>query len=73
MIFSTSTYWLLFAIFTTFFIVLCENAYAYLDPGTGSYVLQMIVAGLLGMSFFLRSYFKSVFSFVAKLFSRKTK
>ena len=28
--------------------VLCFPAYAYLDPGTGSYFLQIIIATLLG-------------------------
>ena len=29
---------------------------AYLDPGTGSMVLQMIIAGLVGVSFFIKIY-----------------
>ena len=29
--------------------VLCFPAYAYLDPGTGSYFLQIIIATLLGL------------------------
>ena len=31
-----------------FIFVLCFPAYAYLDPGTGSYFLQIIIATLLG-------------------------
>jgi hypothetical protein len=29
---------------------------AYLDPGTGSMILQMIIAGLIGASFFIKIY-----------------
>ena len=32
----------------TLIFVLCFPAYAYLDPGTGSYFLQIIIATLLG-------------------------
>ena len=32
----------------TLIFVLCFPAYAYLDPGTGSYFIQIIIATLLG-------------------------
>jgi hypothetical protein len=34
--------------------------FAYLDPGTGSYVLQMALAGLLGASYAVRHFWSRV-------------
>lgn len=33
-----------------------KPAHAYLDPGTGSYILQMVLAGTLGGAYLLRGY-----------------
>jgi hypothetical protein len=35
------------------------SLWAYLDPGTGSMVFQVLVAGLLSSSFFLKSWMRS--------------
>lgn len=43
--------------------VLAWPAYAYLDPGSGSFILQMIVAGIMGSLFMLKIYWKRVKSF----------
>ncbi len=42
------------------FLALPSKAHAYLDPGTGSYVFQLLVAGLLGGSFFFKSIYKKI-------------
>jgi hypothetical protein len=34
--------------------------FAYLDPGTGSLVLQMSVAGLLGSMFVLKTFWQQI-------------
>ena len=34
---------------------------AYLDPGTGSLITQVVVAGLLGTGIFLRAFWKKIF------------
>jgi len=44
-------------------------SYAYLDPGTGSYIFQLLIAGLFGLLFLLKVYWKRVKSFVVGLFS----
>jgi hypothetical protein len=46
-------------------------AYAYLDPGTGSYILQLILAALLGAAFAVKLFWKDVKAFFGKLFSRQ--
>lgn len=37
--------------------------FAYLDPGTGSYFLQILIAGLMAGLFTLKIYWKKVKSF----------
>jgi hypothetical protein len=42
----------------------------YLDPGSGSYLLQLILAGLLGGLFVLRHSWRRIGTFFARLFRR---
>jgi len=51
-------------------LLLPTDAHAYLDPGTGSYVLQMIIAGLLGAAFAVKLSWLRIKRFVAGVFSR---
>lgn len=44
---------------------------SYLDPGSGSYLLQLLIAGALGALFALRLYWKRVKSFIARLLGRR--
>jgi len=37
-------------------------AYAYIDPGSGAMLLQMLLAGLAGGLFFLRNTIRSIMS-----------
>jgi hypothetical protein len=46
------------------------DAHAYLDPGTGSYVLQMIIAGLLGAAFAIKMSWVRIKRFITGLFTR---
>ncbi|MFL7891442.1 MAG: hypothetical protein ACK2UM_04425 [Anaerolineales bacterium] len=43
---------------------------AYLDPGSGSYFVQLLLASLMGALFVLGVYRKKVTDFFRKLFSR---
>ena len=45
-----SLYWLLFP----------PATYAYIDPGTGSYIVQVVIAGLLGALVSLRIYWARI-------------
>ena len=38
------------------FLLSTSPAYAYLDPGTGSMILQMTIAGILSVAFTLKMY-----------------
>jgi hypothetical protein len=42
------------------FLCIARPTFAYLDPGTGSYVFQLVIAGLLGSTFFLKSIIKKI-------------
>lgn len=39
-----------------FLFVLPKPAFAYLDPGTGSYLFQFVIAGALGGIYFFRGH-----------------
>ena len=41
-------------------------SYAYLDPGTGSFILQAIVAGAMGAIFTIKLYWKKIRSYFTK-------
>jgi hypothetical protein len=42
------------------------SAYAYIDPGTGSVILQALVAGVLGSMFVIKTYWAKITSFFRK-------
>jgi hypothetical protein len=44
--------------------------FAYLDPGSGSYLLQLLIAGVLGALFLLRGYWGRVKNSILRLIRR---
>lgn len=50
-----------------------EAQAAYLDPGSGSFLMQIIIAGLVGFSFFAKLFWKNIKLFFANLLSREPK
>lgn len=58
-------------LFTLFFLLLCFPLYAqaYLDPGAGSMVIQVLMAGVAGVIAFVKLYGKQAFSALKKMFS----
>ena len=44
---------------------------AYLDPGTGSLIIQAIIAGLVGFGFFIKIYWHKIAEVLKKFFTRK--
>ena len=48
------------------FLLFPKSAYAYLDPGTGSYIIQIIMATFLGGGLLLRTYWDKIKSVIAK-------
>jgi hypothetical protein len=51
--------------------VFSQSAFAYLDPGTGSYIFQVLVAIFIGGLFTIKMYWQKIKIFFANLFSRK--
>ncbi len=49
------------------------SASAYLDPGSGSFVVQVVVASFLGIAFTLKTFWHSITYKVAQLFSATPK
>jgi len=47
------------------------NAHGYLDLGTGSYVLQVLAATLLGALFSVRMFWATIKKFLRNIFSKK--
>ena len=54
-----------------FLIIFPKQVLAYLDPGTGSYVFQILIAVLLGSAFAIKIFWVKIINFIKKLFSRK--
>lgn len=47
-------------------LVLVTDASAYLDPGTGSFIFQTIIAMLVGASFAIKTYWQRIKSIFAR-------
>jgi hypothetical protein len=62
-----------FLLIVVWFFILPKSAHAYLDPGTGSYLIQIFIGLLLGGMFFLRSFFKSFFLQIRDFFKKPQK
>ena len=54
-----------------FLILLPARSYAYIDPGTGSFVVQMLIAAVLGAFFALKMYWQRLRTFFSKLLAKK--
>ena len=52
----------------TILILITRNTYAYIDPGSGSMILQVIIAAVLGTITVIKIYWNKVKS----IFSRKS-
>jgi len=60
----------LLILIATLLLIWPHNTYAYLDPGTGSYIIQLIMAVFLGGIFALKIFWKQIKLFFIKIFSR---
>ena len=56
---------------TSLLLTLPSFALAYLDPGTGSYVVQLLIGGLLGGLFALGVFWRRVVGSIKRLFKRR--
>jgi len=51
-------------------MVLTSDAHAYIDPGTGSFMLQMLFAGLLGALFAIKTFWRRIRIFFKNFFRK---
>jgi hypothetical protein len=63
----------LIALSFLFFFGLSRNVYAYVDPGAGSYVVQFLIAGLLGLLYAVRIYWAKLKEFFITKILRQSK
>lgn len=52
------------------FLAFPSSAEAYIDPGTGSIVLQMLIAGALGAIFTVKRFWSKIVSFLRSVGKR---
>ena len=57
---------LLVILFTVACVVQASVAHAYLDPGTGSYLFQLLIGGALGGMVAVKLYWRSIVDFFRK-------
>lgn len=55
------------------FLFLSYWCFGYIDPGTGSYVIQVILAVFVGASIGIKVFWSKIKTFFGKLFSKKNK
>ncbi len=56
----------LFGLMGAFLLILAQDAYAYLDMGTGSYIFQMLVAVFIGGFYAIKVYWAKIRTFFSK-------
>lgn len=54
-------------------LILTNNAFAYLDPGTGSIILQAILGAIAAGFSYCAFYWNKVKTFFKKIFTKKNK
>ncbi len=54
-------------------LISAGDACAYIDPGTGSFVFQLIIASLLGAAFAVRAFWRNIKGFFLNSFSKGQK
>lgn len=61
-----------FAFFLSLYLIaLPKDAHAYLDPSTGSYILQIVGAAIFGSLFALKVWWRQITGFLSRIFKRK--
>jgi len=59
------------SVFLVFFILFFSTpVYAYIDPGTGSYIIQLLLAGFLGALLAVKIFWKKLKIFFSNLFNK---
>ena len=54
-------------------LLMPHTAHAYLDPGTGSYIFQILIASLLGIIMGIKIFWHGVKAFCRRILNHKEK
>lgn len=60
------------AAFQSILLTIMYRETAYLDPGSGSFLLQLLLGGLLGLAFVLKTYWRQFKTFVGRLLGKES-
>jgi hypothetical protein len=60
-------------LFALVLVLVPASSHAYLDPGTGSYILQIVIGVLLAAALAVRAFWHRIKTYLASLFSSKRK
>lgn len=60
-----------FFLLAVFLIAFPAQAYAYLDPGTGSYILQVAAAVFFAGIFVVKTWWRQIMNLPSRLFGKK--
>jgi len=64
---------LLGSFFSIAFVFFPKYIFAYIDPGTGSYVIQLLIAAFIGVSFAIKLFWKKIKIFFSTFLKKKSK
>ena len=64
---------ILIIFYTLLLISLTSQAHAYLDPGTGSMMLQIVIASVVGALFSLKIFWSRIKNFFSTVFFKNKK
>ena len=55
------------------FFLLPSSAFAYIDPGSGNYIVQVLVAAFAGLVYTLGHWWRNIIGFLRRLCGKKDK
>ncbi len=53
-----------------FFLFFAKPAFAYLDPGTGSYMFQLLLGGLFGLLYLIKMRWRKIKHIILNILTR---
>ena len=54
-----------------FVLLAIDNLFGYIDPGSGSMILQMLLAGLFASLFYIKTIYLKIKILISKIFGKK--
>jgi|TARA_B110000438_G_C15732638_1_gene614896 hypothetical protein len=57
--------------FIVFYLFIFQNLFAYLDPGTWGYALQLLMMVFVGGIVAIKTFWQNIKSFLYKIFNKK--